>query len=112
MFKFDRDCLVKWIQFDYEIILEEFVVFEEMIYVFKYVNMLKLIGKVVNDEFIKMKIQIDLFKEELENVEQNLELVKFSYFYIFLEFVKERKEVLKIYSDFKDVINVKDEFFK
>lgn len=62
MFKFDRDCLVKWIQFDDEIILEEFVVFEEMIDVFKYVNMLKLIGKVVNDEFIKMKIQIDLLK--------------------------------------------------
>lgn len=62
MFMLDRDCLVKWIYFDDEIILEEFVVFEEMIDVFKYVNMLKLIGKVVNDEFIKMKIQIDLLK--------------------------------------------------
>lgn len=62
MFMLDRDCLVKWIQFDDEIILEEFVVFEEMIYVFKYFYMLKLIGKLVNDEFIKMKIQIDLLK--------------------------------------------------
>lgn len=110
--KFDRDCLVKWIQSDDETTLEESAVSEEMTHVFKQVHMLKLTGKVARDQSIKMKIQIDVLKQELENVEQNLESVKSSHVHTSLVLVKERKEVSKIHSDLKDVINAKDELLK